>query len=222
MKASQTDIARLSTQLQTAYLDFQEASLPRYRFLSQVILTNLTSEGPILTPVRPLIQYNHLPKSSQALKPVFEYAIKNRWPVLMLNKGLTARFTQDPKFAEFTQPGTGDVWRFTVGRHPEIPGSSMQWWKMEHFTPEELQDDDSYDDAIEEGFEDLYVDQAVNNTYEGNPLGCSDLDTCCICMSSENLVRMNVCGCYFHSECIHQWIRTGRNDCPICGQHLLD
>ena len=230
MSNTQETIARLATQLQTVYRDFDEANYSRYRMKSQIILTNLQPDAPVSLRVKPLIQFHRLNQPSQVLATVFMHIIKSQWPMLMLNRGLTASFTPDTQFAEFIERHTGNMWQFTVGRHPELPGNPTQWWKMEHFPAP----DDVYEDAISEDIPEwvnLRLDEdddddvvPVIHTSEGNPHAHEhDADNiCCICISGGNIIPMTVCGHSFHQACIQQWLQTGRKDCPTCRRNLFD
>ena len=236
MSNTQEAIARLATQLQMVYRDFEETNQSRYRMKSQIILTNLEPDIPVSLRIKPLIQFHHLNQPSQVLAPVFMHIIKTQWPMLMLNRGLAANFTDDTQFAEFIERHSGNVWQFTVGRHPVLPNNPTQWWKIEHFPVQELQPIDAYEDAISEGiieFVNLRLDEDDDDdddvpptvyTSEENPRAREHDadDICCICISGGNIIPMTVCGHSFHQACIQQWLRTGRKDCPTCRRNLFD
>ena len=236
MSNTQEAITRLATQLQMVYRDFEEANQSRYRMKSQIILTNLQPDTPVSSlRIKPLIQFHRLNEPSQVLAPVFMHIIKTQWPMLMLNRGLTASFTTDTQFAEFIERHSGSIWQFTVGRHPELPNNPTQWWKLEHFPAPELLPDDVYEDAISEGiieFVNLRLDEDDDDddvpptvyTSEENPCAREHdaNDICCICISGGNIIPMTVCGHSFHQACIQQWLRTGRKDCPTCRRNLFD
>ena len=175
MSNTQEAITRLATQLQMVYRDFEEANQSRYRMKSQIILTNLQPDTPVSSlRIKPLIQFHRLNEPSQVLAPVFMHIIKTQWPMLMLNRGLTASFTTDTQFAEFIERHSGSIWQFTVGRHPELPNNPTQWWKLEHFPGPELLPDDVYEDAISEGiieFVNLRLDEDDDDDDDVPPHG---------------------------------------------------
>ena len=40
--------------------------------------------------------------------------------------------------------------------------------------------------------------------------------SCCICMGSDNLMKVKCCNQQFHVDCLNQWLQQKKFTCPMC------
>ena len=40
--------------------------------------------------------------------------------------------------------------------------------------------------------------------------------SCCICMGSDNLMKVKCCNQHFHVDCVNQWLQQKKFTCPMC------
>ena len=56
-----------------------------------------------------------------------------------------------------------------------------------------------------------------SSTYYINTLDCSTQPmSCCICMGSDNLMKVKCCNQQFHVDCLNQWLQQKKFTCPVC------
>ena len=62
----------------------------------------------------------------------------------------------------------------------------------------------------------------INKILDARVLGFraySRMHTCCICLNDVRATRANHplrCGHVFHSHCLEEWKKQGKNTCPVC------
>lgn len=40
--------------------------------------------------------------------------------------------------------------------------------------------------------------------------------SCCICMGSDNVIKVKCCNQSFHVDCLNQWLQQKKYTCPMC------
>ena len=55
----------------------------------------------------------------------------------------------------------------------------------------------------------------LNKLYKHTGLFNSTM-SCCICMGSDNLMKVKCCNQQFHVDCLNQWLQQKKFTCPMC------